>query len=105
MTANSRFNIWVDFEDPALASTDVSAVITSLNAQDRDTFERHCPSAFSPDGFTPMLDFIKSARDAGIEVVCTAVEGLEGVDMEACRRLAEDELGVAWRGRSLDEVG
>ena len=83
----------------------IDVVSVSLNAQDRETFERHCPSAFSPDGFTPMLDWIRSARDAGLEVVCTAVEGLEGVDMEACRRLAEDELGVRWRGRSLDEVG
>jgi len=83
----------------------IDVVSVSLNAQDRDTFERHCPSAFSPDGFTPMLDFIKSARDAGLEVVCTAVDGLEGVDMEACRRLAEDDLRVTWRGRSLDEVG
>lgn len=83
----------------------VDVVSVSLNAQDRETFERHCPSAFSPDGFTPMLDWIRAARDAGLEVVCTAVAGLEGVDMEACRRLAEDELRVGWRGRTLDEVG
>ncbi len=29
--ANTRFNIWVDLEDPRLAQTDVSAVITSTN--------------------------------------------------------------------------
>jgi hypothetical protein len=29
----SRFNIWVDYEDPRLAQTDVSAVITSLTGQ------------------------------------------------------------------------
>ena len=29
--ANSRFNIWVDLEDPRLAQTDVSAVVTSTN--------------------------------------------------------------------------
>jgi TatD DNase family protein len=83
----------------------VDVVSVSLNAQDRETFERHCPSAFSPDGWTPMLDFVRSARDAGLDVVLTAVEGLEGVDVEACRRLAEDGLGVRWRGRALDAVG
>jgi TatD DNase family protein len=83
----------------------IDVVSVSLNAQDRETFERHCPSAFSPDGYTPMLDYIRACRDAGLEVVCTALEGLEGVDMEACRRLAEDELGVGWRGRTLSEVG
>ena len=77
----------------------------SLNAQDRATFERHCPSAFSPDGYAPMLAFIRAARDAGLRVVCTIVDGLEGVDADACRRLAEDELRVEFRGRLLDEVG
>lgn len=83
----------------------IDVVSVSLNAQDRETFERHCPSAFSPDGFTPMLDFIRSAKAAGLKVVATALEGLEGVDLEACRRLAEDDLGIEWRGRVLDEVG
>jgi TatD DNase family protein len=89
---------------PELAGL-IDVVSVSLNAQDRATFERHCPSAFSPDGFTPMIDFVRSAKAAGLSVVCTAVGGLEGVDVEACRRLAEDDLGVAFRGRELDEIG
>jgi TatD DNase family protein len=52
-----------------------------------------------------MLEFIRAARDAGLSVVCTIVDGLEGVDAEACRRLAVRELGVEFRGRVLDEVG
>jgi TatD DNase family protein len=83
----------------------VDVVSVSLNAQDRETFERHCPSAFSPDGYTPMLDYIRAAKAAGLEVVCTALAGLEGVDMDACRRIAEEDLGVIWRGRTLSEVG
>ncbi len=83
----------------------IDVVSVSLNAHDRETFERHCPSAFSPDGFTPMLAFIRSAKAEGLRVVTTALEGLEGVDLEACRRLAEEGLGVEWRGRVLDEVG
>ena len=82
----------------------IDVVSVSLNAQDRETFERHCPSAFSPDGFTPMLDWIRSARAAGLDVVCTALEGLEGVDLDACRRLTE-ELGARWRDRVLNAVG
>ena len=83
----------------------LDVVSVSLNAQDRATFERHCPSAYSPDGFTPMLTFIRAARDAGLKVVCTIVDGLEGVDADACRRLAERDLRVDFRGRVLDEVG
>jgi hypothetical protein len=33
VAANSRFNIWVDYEDFQLSNTDVSAVITSLTGQ------------------------------------------------------------------------
>ena len=83
----------------------IDEVSVSLNAQDREIFERHCPSAFSPDGYTPMLAWIRAAREAGLQVVCTALEGLDGVDMDACRRLAEEDLGVGWRGRTLDAVG
>ena len=83
----------------------VDVVSVSLNAQDKETFERHCPSAFSPDGWTPMLEFVRSARDAGLKVVCTVVAPLPGVDEEACRRLAEEDLRVEFRGRVLDEVG
>ena len=83
----------------------IDVVSVSLNAQDRETFERHCPSSFSPDGWTPMLDFIRSAKALGLHVVCTVVDPLPGVDVEACRRLAEDSLGVEFRGRVLNEVG
>ena len=82
----------------------VDVVSVSLNAQDQETFERHCPSAFSPDGFTPMLAFIRSAADAGLDVVATALEGLDGVDMPATEALARS-LGARWRGRTLNEVG
>ena len=83
----------------------IDVVSVSLNAQDKETFERHCPSAFSPDGYTPMLDYIRSARDAGLDVVCTVLEGLEGVDVAACKRLVEEDLKVRWRSRTLHEVG
>ncbi len=82
----------------------IDVVSVSLNAQDRETFEQHCPSAFSPDGFTPMLDFIRACVAAGLDTVCTAVEGLAGVDPAACEKLAV-ALGARWRGRVLDEVG
>jgi TatD DNase family protein len=37
-------------------------------------------------------------------VTATALT-MPGVDLEACRRLAEEELGVKFRLRAYDEVG
>jgi TatD DNase family protein len=82
----------------------IDTISVSLNAQDRETFERHCPSAFSPDGFTPMLAFIDNCVAEGLAVVCTAVGGLDGVDMAECEALALAH-GAVWRARSLNEVG
>ena len=33
------------------------------------------------------------------------VVAMPGVDVEQCRRVAVDELGVQYRGRTYDEVG
>jgi TatD DNase family protein len=38
------------------------------------------------------------------EVTATVVE-MPGVDLEACRRLAEEELVVKFKRRAYDEVG
>ena len=87
---------------PELAEV-VDAVSISMNAQDEATYERHCRPR-RPGAFDAMLDFARRAREQGMEVTMTAIDGLEGVDIAACERLA-DELGVAFRRRVLDVVG
>lgn len=81
----------------------VDAVSISLNAQDEATYIRHtdpkCEGAFAA-----MLAFAGAAHAAGISVTLTAIDGLEGVDLEACHRIA-DEIGVGFRRRVLDVVG
>jgi len=39
------------------------------------------------------------------EVVVTALDGLPGVDIEECRRIAEQELGARFRRRVYGLVG
>ncbi len=51
-----------------------------------------------------MLDFLEHAPRYVSEVTATAIDGLEGVDIDACRWLAE-ERGVAFRRRVLGVVG
>jgi TatD family-associated radical SAM protein len=87
---------------PELAGR-VDALSVSLNAQDEPTYDRHCDPAL-PGAFDAVQDFLREAPKYVPNVVATAVDGLEGVDIEACRALA-DRLGVAFRQRELGVVG
>jgi TatD DNase family protein len=87
---------------PELARV-VDAVSISMNAQDEATYVRHTRPK-REGAYAAMLDFAARAKAAGLEVTLTAIDGLEGVDIEACRRIA-DRLGVGFRRRVLDDVG
>jgi TatD DNase family protein len=82
----------------------VDAVSVSLNAENAVHYHRLCRSPFGEAAFQGILDFIGEARKVIPEVVATVVE-MPGVDVEACRRLAEDKLGVKFKRRAYDEVG
>ncbi len=81
----------------------VDAVSISLNAQDKETYDRDCPSTFGAAAFDGILDFARCAREHLPEVIFTVVEGAEGVDVEACRAIAE-QCGVSFRARPLDDL-
>ncbi len=80
----------------------VDSVSISLDAHDSATYQKLCRPAF-PDAFEAVLDFIKKSKGAIPNVQATVVDA-EGVDLEECRRLA-DNLGVSLRVRKLDWVG
>jgi TatD DNase family protein len=82
----------------------VDAVSVSLNAENAHQYDRLCRSPFGEKGFQGVLDFIQEAKKVIPEVVVTIVE-MPGVDVEACRKLAEVELGVTFKRRAYDEVG
>lgn len=87
---------------PELAKA-VDSLSVSLTAQDEATYNRHTRPK-RPGVYAAMLDFVRAARAAGLEVTVTAIDGLDGVDIPACARLAES-LGVRFRRRILDAVG
>lgn len=82
----------------------VDAVSVSLNADNAAQYDRLCRSPFGEKGFAAVLEFLREAKKMIPEVVATVVD-MPGVDVEACRRLAEDELGVKFKRRTYDEVG
>lgn len=80
---------------PELAGL-VDALSISLNATTAGEYERLCRPSL-PGAYPALLDFIREAVKVIPEVTLTAVD-LPGVDLEACRRLA-DELGARFRVR------
>ncbi len=81
----------------------LQALSVSLNAQDEETYNRHCRPLLS-GAYSGMLDFVRRAREFVPEITLTAIDGLPGVDIDACRKIADD-LGVGFRRRVLDVIG
>jgi TatD family-associated radical SAM protein len=81
----------------------IDAISISLNAQNEDLYNRHCRPP-KPGAFEALLDFAARAREFVPSVTLTAIDGLPGVDIPACRAIAE-RLGVGFRRRELGKVG
>ncbi|NLG84997.1 MAG: YchF/TatD family DNA exonuclease [Firmicutes bacterium] len=76
----------------------IDTVSVSLNAPDAETYNRLCRSRYGKKAFPAVLSFLREAKKYIPRVVATVVE-TEGLDVEACRRLAE-ELGAEVRLRT-----
>jgi len=81
----------------------VDILSISLNAHNEAVYNRHTRPR-REGAFSAMLDFAKKAKGAGMAVSLSAIDGLDGVDIEACRAIA-DKMGVKFRRRVLDNVG
>jgi TatD family-associated radical SAM protein len=81
----------------------IDAVSVSMNAADADTYQRHCQPALA-GSFNAMLSFLAAAPKYVTTVTATAIDGLEGVNIDHCRSLSS-WLGVRFRRRELDVVG
>jgi len=82
----------------------VDAISVSLNAPDSETYQRIVKTPFRERSFPAILDFLREAKQSIPSVTATVV-AVPGLDVEACRRLAEEEIGVAFRAREYNEVG
>ena len=87
---------------PELAEV-VDSLSISMNAQNAATYNEHTKPKLR-GAFDAMLEFARLAHERGVAVSLTAIDGLEGVDIDACEQIAES-LGVDFRRRVLDIVG
>jgi TatD DNase family protein len=82
----------------------VDALSVSLNAPDADGYAEIC----RPDAGAAAYDVIKRfIREASryVPSVTASVVAVPGLDLDACQRVAEGELGAAFRVRPFNEVG
>ncbi len=82
----------------------VDEVSVSLNTPTAEQYLELCRPAFGLSTYDSIKRFITECRDAGMKVTATVV-AMPGIDLEACRIVAEDELKVAYRVRAYDDVG
>ncbi len=80
----------------------VDTFSVSLNAPDRETYNRVCRPA-QEEAFDKVIEFIKEARKLGFRVVVSAVD-YDGVDMKKTQELVES-LGAEWKYRTYEVVG
>jgi TatD family-associated radical SAM protein len=78
----------------------VDALSVSMNAHDEETYERWCRPNL-PGSFDAMLAFLREAPAHVPRVCATVIDGLPGVDLDACERLAHS-LGAEFRRRSVE---
>lgn len=81
----------------------VDAISVSLNAPDAETYIKLCPSRFGKEAFRAVIEFIKNAPQYIPDVTATVV-ALPNLDIDACRKIAED-LGVNFRVREYNSLG
>jgi TatD DNase family protein len=87
---------------PELAGL-VDAVSVSLNAQNGELYEKLSQPKFGPGTYDAVKEFIGEAKKYIPDVTATVVSA-PGVDIEACRKIAE-ELDAKFRVREYDVVG
>jgi TatD DNase family protein len=76
----------------------IDAFSVSLNAPDAASYARLCPSRYGERAYDAVKGFIRRLRAQTSAVTASAV-ALPGLDLDACRRVAEEELGVRFRVR------
>lgn len=80
----------------------VDKLSISLDAHDEETYNRVCKPVFK-GAFNAVIEFIKESKKYISDVTVTVVN-FEDVDIEKCRKLAQD-LGVKFRVREFNIVG
>ncbi len=81
----------------------IDTICISLNTNIEEEYQKLCPSSFDGKAYPALISFIKKAKDC-IPDVMVSIVGMPGIDVDACRKIAED-MGVRFRVREYNNVG
>jgi TatD DNase family protein len=81
----------------------IDTICISLNTSIEEEYQKLCNSEFDGKAYPSLISFIKKAKD-NIPDVMVSIVGMPEIDVEACRKIAE-ELGVRFRVREYNNVG
>lgn len=82
----------------------VDVISVSMNAPDSDTYQKLVKTPFGDSAYPAILYFLREAKKY-IHKVIASVVAVPGLDIEACRKVAEDDIGVVFRVREYNSVG
>lgn len=81
----------------------VDMLSISINTPDSVQYQEICKSQYGQEAYMAIMEFIRLAVYAGIQVTVTALD-MPGIDLTACAEVAQ-QLGVPLRTRSYNMVG
>jgi TatD DNase family protein len=82
----------------------IDSISISLNSSNADRYYDLCRPKFGLGTFQSVLEFIRECKKYIPHVSVTALD-MDPEELEACRHLAQQELGVEFRERHYNEVG
>lgn len=83
-------------------SKHIDVVSISLNASDRERYNKICKPDDPENAFDAMLEFARNCKDKFSEVILTVVD-IPGIKIDECRMIA-DEIGVRFRVREYNKI-
>ena len=83
----------------------IDVVSVSLNAADKESYNRICNPSMPDKAFDAVCDFIISSRKLLPKTVATAVDIPNGLDIEKVKKFAEQTLKVPFRLRAFNLTG
>jgi TatD DNase family protein len=104
INTNGQARLFLGRDILAEMSGVIDALSVSLNAPDAARYAKICRPDAGEAAYEAVKEFIREARNF-VPSVTASIVALPGVDVEACRRIAEKELGAAFRVRPYNEVG